>query len=37
MSVHHAIPGALRGQRRVLDPLELEFRVVGSCCVGVEN
>lgn len=27
------VPGALRGQKRVLDPLKLELRMVVSHCV----
>lgn len=31
------VPAACRGQRRVLDPLELELQMVVSCLVGVES
>jgi hypothetical protein len=37
MSVHHMKPGALRGQQRALDPLELELWMVARCHVGAGN
>lgn len=35
MSVHHLCAQA--GQKRVLDPLELEFQAIVSYLVGAEN
>ena len=38
MSMHYVhIPGALRGQKRVLDPLRLELQLVVSLCVLAGN
>ena len=31
------VPGAQRGQKRALDPLELKLKIVGSCHVDVES
>lgn len=31
------VSSALRGQKRALDPLELELEVVGSCHMGARN
>jgi hypothetical protein len=35
--VHHAYVNALRGQKRRVNSLELEFQVVESCYVGAGN
>lgn len=35
--VHHGMPGAHRGQKRVLDPLELELQTVVKHHVGTGN
>ena len=35
--VHYMCPGALGGQKRALDPLELELQVVVSGYVGPGN
>lgn len=37
MDVHTCVPSAISGQRRALDPLGLELKVVMSCHVGVET
>lgn len=37
MSAYHMSAGALGGQKRVWDPLELELQVVMSCRVGAEK
>lgn len=36
MYVHTCVSSATRGQRRELDPLELELKMAMSCHVGVE-
>lgn len=37
MYVHTCVPSAISGQRRALDPLGLELKMVMSCHVGVET
>jgi hypothetical protein len=37
ISVYHSMPGAHGGQKRPLDPLELEAQMVVSYHVGVGN
>lgn len=37
MSVHHVVTDALKGQKKVLDPLELELHMVVSCHVATGN
>lgn len=37
MYVHTCVPSATRGQRRALDPLELELKMAMSCHVGTET
>ena len=37
MNVYHHVPSLLRGQKRVLKPLELQLQTVVSCLVGAGN
>ena len=35
--IHHCVPGALGGQKKASDPLELEGQIIVSHYVGAEN